>query len=213
MTLDMVWAEIAVAALAGSAFYGSLALPSARRPSGTRPIEPDGLNHERGEAHDDETRLARPTPLRWRRSRLGAGGQAAGQGDAAAQMGDAGAVRRLLRRQGQGLLQGRRARRDDQAGRPGHRPAAGDRRRRRRRDRRLDAVGAGDAREGRAAGQHRPALQEVGHDADLPRGDRHQDAGGLQGQDARRLVLRQRVSVPVLDGQARLSRPTARPAA
>jgi NitT/TauT family transport system substrate-binding protein len=28
---------------------------------------------------------------------------------------------------------------------------------------------------------------------------RHQDAGRLQGQDARRLVLRQRISVPVLD--------------
>ena len=36
-------------------------------------------------------------------------------GDAAAQMGHPGAVRRLLRGQGQGLLQGRRPRRDDQA--------------------------------------------------------------------------------------------------
>ena len=33
----------------------------------------------------------------------------------------------------------------------------------------------------------------------------------LQGQDARRLVLRQRVSVPVLDGASSASRPTARP--
>ena len=65
---------------------------------------------------------------------LAAGAAHAGQqGDAAAEMGHAGAVRRLLRRQGQGLLQGRRARRDDQAGRPGHRARAGDRRRRRRR--------------------------------------------------------------------------------
>ena len=46
--------------------------------------------------------------------RLGAGGR---QGDVAAQVGDAGPVRRLLRRQGQGLLQGREPRRDDQAGR------------------------------------------------------------------------------------------------
>ena len=34
-------------------------------------------------------------------------------------------------------------------------------------------------------------------------GDRHHDAGRLQGQDARRLVLRQRISVPRLDEQAR----------
>ena len=63
----------------------------------------------------------------------GAGAQAADKVTLAAEMGDAGAVRRLLRRQGQGLLQGRRPRRDDQAGRPRHRPGAGDRRRRRRR--------------------------------------------------------------------------------
>ena len=40
--------------------------------------------------------------------------------------------------------------------------------------------------------------------AHLPRRHRHQDAGRPQGQDARRLVLRQRVSVPVLDVEARL---------
>ena len=59
------------------------------------------------------------------------------------------------------------------------------------------------AREGRAAGQHRPALQALRHDADLPQGDRHQDAGRLQGPDARRLVLRQRISVPRPGWQAR----------
>ena len=52
-------------------------------------------------------------------------------GDAAAEMGHAGAVRRLLRRQGQGFLRGREPRRHDQAGRPGHRARAGHRRRRR----------------------------------------------------------------------------------
>ena len=132
--------------------------------------------------------------------RLGRGRR---QGDPAAEMGHPGPVRRLLRRQGQGLLRGGRARRDDQAGRPGHRPAAGDRRRRRRRDRRLDALGARQPREGRAPGQHRPAVQALGHDADLPQGHRHHQAGGLPRQDAGRLVLRQRVSVPVLDGEAR----------
>ena len=38
------------------------------------------------------------------------------------------------------------------------------RRRRRRRRRRLDAGGARRAREGRAAGQHRPAVQALGHE-------------------------------------------------
>ena len=154
--------------------------------------------------------------VRSRRRRGDAGrerGAGRRQGDAAAQMGDAGAVRRLLRRQGQGLLQGRRPRRDDQAGRPGHRARAGDRRRRRRRRRRLDAGRARRAREGRADGQHRPALQAFRPRADLPRRHRHQDARGLQGPHARRLVLRQRISVPELDGQAAASRPTARPTA
>ena len=115
----------------------------------------------------------------------------------------AGAIRRLLRRQGQGLLQGRGPRRHDQAGRPGRRARAGAGRRRRRRRRRLDAGGARRAREGRADGQYRAAVQALGPGADLPRRHRHQDAGRLQGQDARRLVLRQRISVPELDGQAR----------
>ena len=39
--------------------------------------------------------------------------------------------------------------------------------------------------------------------ADLPEGHRHQEAERFQGQDARRLVLRQRVSVLCLDEQAR----------
>ena len=140
----------------------------------------------------------------------GRGGDAGGgrgprgrqQGHAAAQVGAAGAVRRLLRRQGQGLLQGCGARRDDQAGRPGRRARAGDRRRRRRRHRRLDAGGAGRAREGRAPRQHRPAVQAFRPRADLPRRHRHQEARGPQGPHARRLVLRQRISVPELDGQA-----------
>ena len=124
------------------------------------------------------------------------------QGHAPAQMGHPGAVRRLLRRRRQGLLQGRRARRHDQPGRPGHRAGAGDRRRRRRRHHRLDALGAGVARKGRAARQHRPAVQALRPRDHLPGRHRHQEAGRPQGQDHRRLVLRQRVSVPVVDVEA-----------
>ena len=53
-------------------------------------------------------------------------------------------------------------------GGPGRRPAASDRRRRRRCGGRLDAVSAGVAREGRAAGQHLADLQAFRPGADLP---------------------------------------------
>ena len=56
-------------------------------------------------------------------------------------------------------------------------------------------------------------FKHSGLGADLPRRHRHQDARRPQGPHARRLVLRQRISVPQLDGQARASRPTARRAA
>ena len=65
------------------------------------------------------------------------------------------------------------------------------------------AGGARGAREGREARQHRPAVQEVRPDDDLPEGDRHHLGSRFQGQDARRLVLRQRVSVLRLDEQDR----------
>ena len=61
----------------------------------------------------------------------------------------------------------------------------------------------GDARKGRRDGQYRAAVQAFGPGTDLPRRHRHQDAGRSQGPHARRLVLRQRISVPQLDGQAR----------
>ena len=44
MSLDMVWAEIALAALAGMAFYGSSRSPSVRRRSGIRPTGPDSAS-------------------------------------------------------------------------------------------------------------------------------------------------------------------------
>jgi len=53
-------------------------------------------------------------------------------------------------------------------------PAAGGR------DRRLDALGAGHAREGRADGQHRAGVQALRHDAHVPQGLRREDAAGLQ---------------------------------
>jgi hypothetical protein len=48
MSLDMVWAEIALAAVAGMAFYGIVALPSGRRPPGIRRIGVDSVALKRG---------------------------------------------------------------------------------------------------------------------------------------------------------------------
>ena len=96
-------------------------------------------------------------------------------------MGHPGAVRRLLRRQGQGLLQGGGTRRHDQAGRPRRRARAGDRRRRRRRRRRLDAGGARRPREGRALVNIAQPFKHSGMELTC-RADRHQDAGGFKGQ-------------------------------
>ncbi len=69
----------------------------------------------------------------------------------------------------------------------------------------MDAGGIGGARGRAAARQHRPAVQVVGHDADLPQRQRRDDDGGFPGRDARGLVLRQRISVPVVDVVARHS--------
>ncbi len=46
-------------------------------------------------------------------------------------------------------------------------------------------------RKGRSARQYRPALRPFGHDADLPQGHGHRDPRRFQGQDPRRVVLRQ----------------------
>ena len=46
-------------------------------------------------------------------------------------------------------------------------------------------------------------FKHSGMELDLPRRHRHQDPGRPQGPHARRLVLRQRISVPQLDEQAR----------
>ena len=130
--------------------------------------------------------------------------QRRGQDGPPAQMGDPSAIRRLLRRQGQRVLSSSRARRNDQAGRSRHQSKSGNRCRRRRCDRRLDAIGPGVAREGRAARQHCANLPAIRNDADLPQGIRRHIAGRPARAHARRLVRRERVSLPRLDGQARL---------
>ena len=76
---------------------------------------------------------------------------------------------------GEGLLQGRRPRRHDQAGRPRHLAGAGAGRR----TRPTSTVNwmperAGRARGRRADGQHRADLQPLGADADLQEGQRRQ---------------------------------------
>ena len=78
-----------------------------------------------------------------------------------------------------GFLRRRRARRHHQAGRPGHRAAAGHRGRRRRRRGGMDAGRPGGAGARRAPGQRGAVLQSLRHDADLPEGQRHLRAGGF----------------------------------
>ena len=208
MNLDVVWATIAVAALAGSA---CVRRPGTRRARRHRLASVRTGGADRDTTDNVEREIGNAARLGIAAAAVAAFGVVAATAASAAdkvtlqlKWVTQGQFAGYYVAAGQGLLQGRRPRRHDQAGRPRHRPGAGDRRRRSRRHRRLDAGSAGRAREGRAARQHRPDLQEVGHDADLPQGHRHHEAGRLQGQDARRLVRRQRVSVPDLDGQAGL---------
>ena len=62
----------------------------------------------------------------------------------------------------------------------------------------------GGAREGRRDGQYCATVQALRIGADLPRRHRHQEARGPQGPHARGVVLRQRISVPQLDGQTEI---------
>ena len=85
----------------------------------------------------------------------------------------AGAVRRLLRRTGPGLLRGRVPRRRDPRGRRRHRaPAAARRRRGRLRDR-VGAQGARQPRGRRQHRRHRPDLPALGHAAGVVQGQGH----------------------------------------
>ena len=109
-----------------------------------------------------------------------------------AEVGDAGAVRGLLRRARPGLLRGRGHRPHDQARRPRHRPRAGRARRAGRVRAQLARQHARDTRPGRRDRQHRAGVRPLGHD----RGDvgrlrprRHHRA---RGQEGRRVARRQR---------------------
>ena len=128
----------------------------------------------------------RSAPTRWPhrpalRARRDRGRQPGGQrgrarrGPAAAPVGAAGPVRRLLRRGGAGLLRGRGPRRHAPRRRPGRHPAG--RRLGRRRPRVHDQLGPEGARGPRGhAGvrprQHRPDLPALGHAVGLVEGHR-----------------------------------------
>ncbi len=117
--IDMVWATIVVAALTGSLFYALVAGVGAPRDVLARLLSEEGrlrllaaLNH-RGAGGmnvvqpEDRKNEDISVCFRQRGGDCGRGRRSGGrQGHAAAEMGAAGAIRRLLRRQGQGLLQG-----------------------------------------------------------------------------------------------------------
>ena len=136
----------------------------------------------------------------WRRRRSGQrhdGGvdlrtAGARQGHAAAQVGDAGPVRRVLRRARGGVLRGRGPRRDAEAGRPRHHAGAGRRERTGRVRDRLAACTARRARPGRRPRQHRSGLRQERHDRGDLEGQQHHGRRRDEGQEGRRLVLRQR---------------------
>ncbi len=100
MNIDMVWAAVSVAALTGSVFYGIVALIEREvtfwHASNARGKSSNGVADEKGSAFI----VGVGGPVRGGLRPCG------GQGDVADQVGDAGAVRRLFRRQGQGFLQG-----------------------------------------------------------------------------------------------------------
>jgi len=86
---------------------GAGRIASMARSAGWSACSPFGIRRTAIQAADEQSRekamkrLGLPSRRRSRSGRLGRG---AGQGDAAIEMGDAAAIRRLLRRQGQGLL-------------------------------------------------------------------------------------------------------------
>ena len=120
--------------------------------------------------------------------------RAAGDGErhAPAEVGDAGPVRRLLRRARAGVLRGRGPERDDQAGRPGHRPRAGRARQPGRVRHQLARQHPRHARSGRRDREHRAGLRAVGHDGGDVEGHRPRLDREARGQEGRRLARRQR---------------------
>src|SRR6202047_4879991 len=94
-------------------FTGLSRLPSARPRFGIHPIEPDSAGSSSfGVSHEKTIGTGR----RHHNGPLADGSARGGRRHHPAEVGRAGPVRRLLRGQGQGLLQGGRARRHDQTG-------------------------------------------------------------------------------------------------
>src|SRR2546429_1310836 len=108
-------------------------------------------------------------------------------------MGDASAVRRLLRRGGEGLLQEGRARREDPRRRPGHLARAGCRRRAGPDGPRLAAEPDVGARSGPEAHQHRTGLHSERYDGDQLEGQRNQHDRENARQEGRQLAARERI--------------------
>ena len=104
----------------------------------------------------------------------------------------AGPVRRLLRGDGQGLLREEGLRRHDPAGRRRDRARDGRRRRPGRVRHQLGAAHARPARSRRRRRRHRPGLPALADTAGLVQGQEHHQARGPQGQEGRRVGLRQR---------------------
>ena len=138
--------------------------------------------------HAEATTTALAARRRRRRRR-----QVADQGQAAAAVVHAGAVRRVLRRAGGGLLQGRGARRPDPRGRHRHRAPDPARPGPGRLRHRVGAQGAAVARAGRRHHRRRPDLPALGHAPGLLQGQGHHHGRRPQGQEGRQLGLRQRV--------------------
>ena len=115
---------------------------------------------------------------------------------AAAPVGAAGAVRRLLRRRGGGLLRGRGAQRHVRAGRSRHHPAGGGLSHGR--SRVHDRLGTEGPR-GQAwhaavrPREHRADLPALRHEVGVVEGLEHHESGRLRRQEGWRLGLRQRV--------------------
>ena len=145
MNLDMVWAEIAVAAVAGSVVLRpGRARSSAPSRSGIRPVR--GADEARQTGREWTMKKLIAGPPRSRRSvARPASAQAADKVTLQLKWVTQAQFAGYYVAKDKGFYEEDGLDVDDQAGRPGHRPAAGDRRRRRRRDHRLDALGAGHA--------------------------------------------------------------------
>ncbi len=171
MNIDMVWAEIAVAALAGSGVLRH------RRPgrAGDDVLASLVSQWIEGRKSGDERVMKQSSDVHG-----GGVGRVAGRSRLMPPTSVALQLKWVTQAQFAGYYVAKdkgfyeeEPRRRDQAGRPGHRAGPGAGRRRCRRDHRLDAVRARLPREGHTGGQHRPALQQIRNDADLPQGDRY----------------------------------------